>query len=94
MSNQDILHALWMQIKKPCTSVKIGEIRAVALQNKKNFNSRSNTPSREKRGGFHLKKINQLYGRETRHRRKKEYDYDSRLKKRSRFKRVKGKNRL
>ena len=58
------------------------------------FNSRSNTPSREKRGGFHLKKINQLYGRETRHRRKKEYDYDSRLKKRSRFKRVKGKNRL
>ena len=43
MSNQDILHALWMQAKKPCTSVKIGEIRAVALQNKEAFNSRSNT---------------------------------------------------
>ncbi|MCX6689506.1 MAG: hypothetical protein NTZ39_07450 [Methanoregula sp.] len=43
MSNKDILYALWMQAKKPCTSVKIGEIRAVALQNKEAFKYRSKT---------------------------------------------------
>jgi hypothetical protein len=43
VSNQDILHALWIQAKRPSNSVKIGDIRTFALENKEAFNSRSKT---------------------------------------------------